>query len=99
VLKASDQPIGTPTLPIFGEETWQKVQDALEPFVNVPRDQMTSFTDGVFSQSLVPEPASHTQEVYGILDSVVQKVLTDEGADIDSLLADANEQAQQLLGS
>jgi hypothetical protein len=47
---------------------------------------------------LVPEPASHTQEVYGILDSVVQKVLTDEGADIDSLLSDANEQAQQLLG-
>ena len=99
VLEANDQPIGTPTLPVFGEETWQTVQDALAPYVNVPRDQMTSFTDGVFGQSLVPEPASHTQEVYGILDSVVQKVLTDENADIDSLLSDANEQAQQLLGS
>ncbi|HET6938540.1 MAG TPA: sugar ABC transporter substrate-binding protein [Nocardioides sp.] len=99
VLKASDQPIGTPTLPVFGEETWQTVQDALAPYYNVPRDQMTSFIDGVFDQTLIPEPASHTQEVYGILDSVVQKVLTDENADIDSLLADANDQAQQLLGS
>ena len=36
----------------------------IEPYVNVPRDQMTSFTDGVFEQALIPEPASHTQEVY-----------------------------------
>ncbi|MBZ5739924.1 ABC transporter substrate-binding protein [Nocardioides mangrovi] len=98
VLKASDQPIGTPTLPIFDQDTWQQVQDAIKPYVNVPRDQMTSFTDGVFDQQLVPEPAAHTQEVYGILDSVVQKVLTDENADIDSLLADANDKAQALLG-
>jgi hypothetical protein len=84
---------------VFDEETWQEVQDALAPYVNVPLDQMTSFTEGVFGQSLIPEPASHTQEVYGILDSVVQKVLTDENADIDSLLSDADEQAQQLLGS
>lgn len=98
VLAETDQPIGTPTLPIFDQETWQTVEDAKAEFVNVPRDQMTSFTEGVFDQTLVPEPASHTQEVYGILDSVVQKVLTDESADIDALLADANDQVQALLG-
>ena len=38
-----------------------------------------------------PRAGHHTQEVYAILDSVVQKVLTDENADIDALLADANE--------
>ncbi|MBA2952804.1 extracellular solute-binding protein [Nocardioides sp. MAH-18] len=98
VLAESDQPIGTPTLPIFDQETWQAVEDAKAEYVNVPQDQMTSFTEGVFSQTLIPEPASHTQEVYGILDSIVQKVLTDEGADIDALLADGNEQVQALLG-
>ena len=77
---------------------YKSVQDAIKPYVNVPLDQMTSFTDGVFDQTLVPEPPAHTQEVYGILDSVVQKVLTDENADIDSLLSDANDQAQALLG-
>ena len=97
VLQASDQPIGTPTLPIFDEATWQGVQDAVQPFWNVPRDQMSSFTDGVFEQALIPEPSSHTQEVYAILDSVVQKVLTDENADIEALLGDANDKAQQLL--
>jgi hypothetical protein len=99
VLADADQPVGTPTLPIFDEATWQTVQDAIEPYVNVPRDQMASFTDGVFSQTLIPEPPSHTQEVYAILDSVVQKVLTDENADIDAELADANEQVQALLAS
>jgi multiple sugar transport system substrate-binding protein len=98
VLAESDQPIGTPTLPIFDQETWQAVEDAKAEYVNVPQDQMTSFTEGVFSQTLIPEPASHTQEVYGILDSIVQKVLTDEAADIDALLADGNEQVQALLG-
>jgi multiple sugar transport system substrate-binding protein len=97
VLQASDQPIGTPTLPVFDQATWQKVQDALEPYINVPSDQMTSFTSGVFQQTLIPEPASQTQALYGVLDSVVQKVLTDENADIDSLLADAQKKAQSLL--
>ncbi len=98
VLKANKQPIGTPTLPVFDQATWQKVQDALKPYVNVPQDQMTSFSQGVFDQQLVPEPAAHTQEVYGILDAVVQKVLTDQDADIDALLSAANEKAQGLLG-
>ena len=99
VLDENDQPIGTPTLPIFDEAAWQRVQDAIAPYINVPREQMTSFTDGVFDQQLIPEPPAHTQEVYAILDSVVQKVLTDENADIDAELADANEQAQALLSS
>lgn len=98
VLAETDQPIGTPTLPIFDQATWQAVEDAKAEYVNVPREQMTSFTEGVFDQQLIPEPASHTQEIYAILDSVVQKVLTDENADIDALLAAADEQAQALLG-
>ena len=60
VLADADQPVGTPTLPIFDEATWQKVQDAIEPYVNVPRDQMTSFTDGVFGQHAHPgAPVAH----------------------------------------
>jgi hypothetical protein len=58
---------------------------------------MSSFTDGVFTQQLISEPPSMTQELYGLLDSVVQKVLTDEGADISGLLADTQDAAQQLL--
>jgi multiple sugar transport system substrate-binding protein len=99
VLASSDQPVGTPTLPEFDQATWQKVQTALKPYINVPLNHMTSFTQGVFDQQLIPEPAAQTQALYGILDSVVQKVLTDQNANIDQLLGDANSQAQQLLGS
>jgi multiple sugar transport system substrate-binding protein len=99
VLQASNQPVGTPTLPEFDQATWQKVQNAIKPYVNVPLNQMKSFTQGVFDQQLIPEPASQTQALYGILDSVVQKVLTDSNADIGQLLSDANHQAQQMLDS
>ncbi len=98
-LSEGDQPVGTPTLPTFDQAKWDEVQGWIEPYVNVPRDQMTSFTDGVFEQTLISEPPSRTQELYAILDSVVQKVLTDENADVDALLADADEQAQTLLDS
>ena len=59
-------------------------------FVNVPLEQMTGFTDNILDQPIVPEPAAPTQEMYAILDSVVQAVLTDENADIAALLEEAN---------
>ncbi len=59
--------------------------------------QMTGFTDIMFDQPLVGEPSQTTQEIYALLDPVVQAVLTDQNADIDALLADANTQAQALL--
>ena len=55
-LAAADQPIGSPTLPIFDKARWDEVQTWIEPYINVPRDQMSSFTDGVFSQQLISEP-------------------------------------------
>ncbi len=39
------------------------------------------------------------QEVYAELDAVVQAVLTDEGADIDSLLETANGNAADLVNA
>jgi multiple sugar transport system substrate-binding protein len=96
-LVAADQPVGTPILPEFDQATYEKTQQWIAPYINVPLDQMSSFTDRMFSQKLISEPPSHTQEIYGLLDSVVQKVLTDENADIASLLSDADAQAQKLL--
>ncbi|WP_454049485.1 extracellular solute-binding protein [Cellulomonas sp. Marseille-Q8402] len=94
-LIASDQPVGTPVLPIFSQEQYAQSQEWIADLINVPLDQMTGFTDVIFDQPLVPEPSASTQELYGALDTVVQAVLTDESADIDALLetADANVQA------
>jgi multiple sugar transport system substrate-binding protein len=94
---AAGQPVGTPELPIFSKEQYDRFRSWIEPYVNVPLAQMTSFTEQIFDAPLVNEPPVATQDVYAALDPVVQAVLTDENADIDRLLADANTQAQRAI--
>jgi ABC-type glycerol-3-phosphate transport system substrate-binding protein len=97
-LADSGQAVGTPVLPVLDRETYEESLTWIEPYVNVPQDQMTGFTEGIFEQTPVAEIKGHTQEVYALLDPVVQAVLTDENADIDALLAQADKDAQALLG-
>ncbi|MEA2577374.1 MAG: hypothetical protein QOD78_962 [Chloroflexota bacterium] len=96
-LKANDQPVGVPALPIFDKATYDESQIWIKDFINVPLDQMTPFTSKIFDQPLVTEPTAHTQELYAALDPVVQAVLTDKNADIDKLLDAANAQIQTIL--
>lgn len=93
----SDQPVGLPALPIFDKATLDRYNGWIEPYVNVPLDQMSSFTTGVFDQALAGEPPARTQEMYAVLDTVVQAVLTDQGADIDALLKQADADVQMIL--
>lgn len=96
-LVASDQAVGTPVLPVLDKETYDESRTWIEPYVNVPLDQMKSFFDGIFDQAPVAEPKGDTQAIYALLDTVVQSVLTDQNADIDALLAKADKDAQALL--
>jgi ABC-type glycerol-3-phosphate transport system substrate-binding protein len=98
-LVASDGPVGTPTLPVFNEEQLAESDGWIADYVNVPLDQMSSFKDNIAGQPVVGEPPVAAQEVYAELDAVVQAVLTDEGADIDSLLATANDNADALVNA
>lgn len=96
-LVAQDQAIGTPVLPVLDRETYEESLTWIEPYINVPRDQMTPFIDGVWEQTPMGEPKGKTQEIYALLDAVVQAVLTDQNADIDALLEKADVDAQALL--
>lgn len=96
-LAASDQAVGTPLLPVLSRELYEESLVWIEPYINVPRDQMTPFIDSIWDQTPVGEPKKSTQEVYALLDTVVQTVLTDENADIAALLAQAQTEAQALL--
>ena len=96
-LVAQDQAIGTPVLPVLDRETYEESLTWIEPYINVPRDQMAPFIDGVWDQTPVGEPKGKTQEIYALLDTVVQAVLTDQSADIDALLEKADVDAQALL--
>lgn len=93
----TDQPVGAPALPIFDRETYEEQQSWIKDLVNVPLENFAPMTEQMFDQPVIPEPAVATQDVYAALDPVVQAVLTDENADIDALLADAQVQVQNLL--
>jgi len=96
-LAASDQAVGVPSLPIFDKTTFDLSREWIKDYINVNQDHVKFFNDKIFDQQVIAEPATKTQEMYSILDSVVQAVLTDQNADIDQLLADANAQVQSLV--
>jgi ABC-type glycerol-3-phosphate transport system substrate-binding protein len=91
------QAVGSPELPVFDKATFDQRLQWIQQYVNVPLKQMAPYTDKMFGQPLVPEPTRSTQQVYALLDPVVQSVLTDRGADIPALLNGAQAQAQALL--
>lgn len=93
----SGQAVGTPVLPVLDQETYERSREWIADYINVPLDQMTGFFDGIFEQTPVGEPKGQTQAIYALLDAVVQAVLTDEHADIEALLTQADEEAQALL--
>lgn len=96
-LVASGQAVGTPVLPVLDQETYLQSREWIADLINVPLDQMSGFFDGIFDQSPVGEPKGKTQEIYALLDTVVQAVLTDRNADIGALLTQADADAQALL--
>ncbi|RDI21534.1 ABC transporter substrate-binding protein [Lentzea flaviverrucosa] len=97
-LSETKQPVGVPALPVVDRATYDKQQEWVKQYVNVPLGQMKPYTDAMFGQPLVTEPTKSTQEVYKILDTTVQKLLTDRGADIASLLEAADAEAQSTIG-
>jgi hypothetical protein len=96
-LRANNQPVGVPSLPIFDKATYDASLGWIKDFINVPTAQMTPFTSKIFDQPIVTEPTAHTQELYAALDPVVQAVLTDKNANIDALLNSANAAVQAIL--
>jgi multiple sugar transport system substrate-binding protein len=98
-LVANKQPVGVPALPLFNKKQYDLANTWIKPYINVPLGQMKPFLTGVFKQKLIPEPPSSTQSVYHALNPVVQAVLTDRNADIQSLLAQANTAAQSAIAN
>jgi ABC-type glycerol-3-phosphate transport system substrate-binding protein len=98
-LAANKQPVGVPALPIFNKKQYDLANTWIKPYINVPIAQMKPFTTGIFNQRVIPEPAVATQSVYHSLDAVVEAVLTDRNANIQSMLGQANSLAQQAISS
>jgi len=94
---ADGLPVGVPVAPIFTAEAYAAYRDAIAEYVNVPVENFAPYTASLDKLEYVPEPAVASQEIYAALDPVVQSVLTDENADIDALLNDAEQRVDQIL--
>ena len=62
-------------------------------YANVKSENYEKYYD--FSDVTInPEPSACAQELYSVLDKVIQQVLTDENADVDALVKEANNDFQ-----
>jgi ABC-type glycerol-3-phosphate transport system substrate-binding protein len=98
-LVANKQPVGVPALPLFNKAQADLSNSWIKPYINVPIAQMKPFLTGIYNQTVVPEPEASTQSVYHALDAVVEAVLTDKNANVQSMLQQANSAAQQAISS
>jgi multiple sugar transport system substrate-binding protein len=98
-LVANKQPVGVPALPLFNKKQSLLSNSWIKPYINVPLSQMKPFLTGIYNQTIVPEPEAATQSVYHSLDAVVEAVLTNKNADVQSMLQQANQQAQQAISA
>ncbi|GAA2846064.1 hypothetical protein GCM10020220_039360 [Nonomuraea rubra] len=91
--------VGVPTLPMFDATQQAKIDEAVKPYVNVKLEHFRPWLEGTPSLTLRPEPAVQAQQVYAVLDTVVQAVLTDEDASVDALLAKAETDVNAKLAA
>jgi len=89
--------VGAPGLQLFDDATTTRYLGWVKDEINVPREHFTAYLDSTTKLPLVPEPMTQAQQVYGILDTAVQAVLTDQNADINALLKNAQTQVQSAI--
>jgi hypothetical protein len=95
--KDQGQPIGLPVPPVADVWTGDiaaKQSQLKESLATVPVANFQSYVDATPKGKIEPPNA---QQVYAILDNVMQAVLTDRDADISKLLSDAEAKVNPVL--
>ncbi|RSO09768.1 sugar ABC transporter substrate-binding protein [Streptomyces sp. WAC 06783] len=97
----SKLPVGLPMPPtpdIWKGTVRERVEQAKRKYANVPVANYQPFMDTAPRVPGVVEPPE-AQQVYAVLDAVMQAVLTREDADIDALLAAAEKKVDQIYSA
>ncbi|HEY0637879.1 MAG TPA: extracellular solute-binding protein [Pseudonocardiaceae bacterium] len=96
--KDNNLPVGLPEPNIWTGDAAAAHEKATEEHTNTPQENYAPFVEGTPGIPLMIEPPN-AQQIYAVLDTVMQKVLTDRDADLDRLLADAQRQVDSILAS
>ncbi len=87
--EAKGMPILPEITPWINEEYVELIERIDQQFINVNMTNFQAFYDTLFTIRRNEEPY-HSQEMYEILDSVIQQVLTNRNANPSALLSSAN---------
>lgn len=94
---ANKQAVGLPLIPPTSEAEAQTARQWIADLVNIDTKNFAPFTNSPVNTKLVPEPPNKAQDVYGKLDTVVQKAFGDPNADPAGLLSQAQTEVSGLL--
>ncbi|MFC5802053.1 extracellular solute-binding protein [Streptomyces formicae] len=91
-------PMGLPLDRLFDGAAQEKNDAIHAKYANVPVENYAPFVErnGQLEQKVEPPNA---QQIYTVLDGVMQSVLTKEDADIDRLLSDAEQKVDSILAT
>ena len=92
------QPVGLPEPNLWTGDAAKQQADSAKQLQNTPVDNYAPFVTGNAKVPLKLEPPN-AQQIYALLDVAMQKVLTDQNANIDALLKDAETQVNQILAT
>jgi multiple sugar transport system substrate-binding protein len=87
--------VGGPTNIVFVGDFQKQLTDLANKYKNVPVENYLPYINA--GLNLRAEPRNQTQKMYGLIDSVMQAVLTNAKADPQKLLDDAAKQFQSVL--
>ncbi|MEV0094111.1 extracellular solute-binding protein [Streptomyces sp. NPDC050738] len=96
--KTDGVPIGLPQPRLFAGATQAKIDEIRAKYANTPVGNYKPFIDRNSQVQTKVEPPN-AQQIYTILDGVMQSVLTKKDADIDKLLADAEKKVNGVLAT
>lgn len=91
-------PVGLPQPNLFGGATQARFDTIHAKYANIPQKNFQPFVDRSPEVAVKVEPPN-AQQLYTVLDSVMQAVLTKKDADLDALLSTAEKKANAILAT
>jgi ABC-type glycerol-3-phosphate transport system substrate-binding protein len=95
--EAEGLPVPEVGLPRVSGETYAQFMEWIEPYINVPLDQIQSYLDSADTLPIVADPPFAAGEIFAALDPAIQAVLGRADADIPALLQVAQDAAQPAV--
>jgi ABC-type glycerol-3-phosphate transport system substrate-binding protein len=95
---ADNVPVGLPQPNLYTGAADEKQTAAAKQYGNVPVQNYAAFVKGNENIPLKLEPPA-AQQIYAVLDTAMQAVLTDRNAEVNKLLSDAEKQVNQILSA